>query len=351
MKFSLVLALFVSALLLNAGESSAQTAAVPQRVRICSQNLHNYGAPERKPKATSKRSRRRQVSNEEFLLQRFVAANCDVIAVQEVTGSTTKDSLRILQRLARLTSERTARPFQAVVAEKGDGRIRSGFLLASDRSKLLSTQSFYDVDLPRLQRLGPSRIFTRSPLLVRLQIANNKLLVMNMHLKSKVDAWRDPTETAFEAQRMESTAALRQLLLKELSSEKPGTAAVILGDRNTDSGSAASEVLAGTRELSDFQGLQLCRVDNELRASCPDNLPKRKPVFLDLMEVFNRQRAAAEQVRSYRYRGELSALDAIFLSAEALPLAGQPLPRLGMEGVFGKGSDHKLVWLDLQLPK
>ncbi len=334
-------------------DSQALTPTGPEIV-ICSQNLQNFGAQDNRPNFSrssqnSKRSKGKKSSagQKKFLVDRFIEGRCDVIATQEVGGESEKESLAHLNRLAKALSEQTGGTFLTYVGESRDSRIRNGFIVRESVGVVENVKSFARINLPKLQPLGPNRHFARGPLelvLVATDPATNRkrrFLIMTDHLKSKVDGYKDPTQTQFESSRMEMAQALREIVQSELKRFGPGTVGVILGDFNSQRDSASAEILEGRLELKDFFPPRPCRVTESLRPDCGRS-PARSPAFIGLFE--EQSRITNKTLGSYRYKNQLELIDEILLSATDLPLAQDAAGlRVQIIGTFGKGSDHKLL--------
>ena len=311
--------------------SSADSRGTPE-LKVCSQNLNNLGV-------RSKRSKKKI----KHLVKRIVDAGCDVVAVQEVGGANKKAALRTLRGLGGAISEATGRSFQAFVGDTMDERIRNGFLVSKEAGLVVSSKSFAKGNVPKLTPWGPSRYYARGPYLIHLRVpgqgksVTRDVLLLSIHLKSKANSWKDPTQTSFETLRMEMAEGVRQLAEKELRRVGEESVFVVLGDRNSEEHSASTDVLSGRRELSDFRRWGTCRLDQSLKAECSKE--SRKTGFVPLLELTG--------VKSYRYRGEMFLYDEIFVSEDdrwmfIAPKTG--LPQVGTEGVFSRGSDHKLIW-------
>ena len=340
----------------NVSEAHALTPASPAIV-ICSQNLQNFGAKDHRPTSfggDSKRSKRKRSSagQKNHLVERFIEGRCDIIATQEVGGDSEKEALTQLNRLAKELSERTGGVYQTYVGESRDSRIRNGFIVREGAGSIENVKSFARLNLPKLQPLGPNRHFARGPLELVLvatdPVTNRKkrFLIVTDHLKSKVDGYKDPTQTQFESSRMEMSQALRDIVQSELKRFGPGTVGVILGDFNSQRDSASAEILEGRLELKDFFPPRPCRVTESLHPDCGRS-PTRAPAFIGLFE--EQARITNKTLGSYRYKNQLELIDEILISSPDLTLAqeGRQL-RVQIIGTFGKGSDHKLLAAELR---
>lgn len=312
------------------------------RIRICSQNLHRYGEVSPRKRGESREQQRA------FLVRRFLDAECDVVAVQEVVGSSRSEAQCTLEEIATAWSRAIDRPVRAIVGESRDEYIRNGFLLAEGRARLLETKSYLDAPLPRLQPLGPVGRFLRPPLALVLELPNGqRVMPMNIHFKSKSRGYLDPSGTNYENVRMEMAEGVRAILAEEERRRPAGTLFVVLGDRNSDLSSAASAVLSGSRTLEDFRRGD-CSVSDDLTPQCSGSA-LRPARLVGLFEARSREFPGEYPRGSYRYKGREELLDEIFVPAPDLARAKRPNGRyaIGLEGQFYKGSDHKLVWLEL----
>ena len=327
----------------------------PGHLRICTQNLARLGGPIRSQHwKTALRQR-------EALISRFVEARCDVIAVQEVFGESKEDGERLLQGLAQDLTAARRTPFQSFVGSNESDQIRNGFLVSTQSGKVLEREEYWGENLPRLSPLGRPSRFTRAPLALLFEVTaedNSKLrvLLVNVHFKSKSGGWKDPTGTDYETVRMEMAEGVRTWVTKLEARLGEETIVVILGDRNSTAGSASVEILSGLRHLSQFGSGGGCRLDPVLEPEC-DGVGYTKQEFVGLLELKNKALQNAHDRKpfritegTYRYRGELSILDDIMVESSDVELFsdGRHVPEVGTVGVFNEGSDHKLVYVDLE---
>lgn len=306
--------------------------------------MHRWEAPPRA--ANPKRAKRQQ----DFLIRRMIEAGCDIVAVQEISGRSDKVALGHLRAFASALSSADARQYIAYIGAAPGSNIRNGFLVATERAHVLRQESYVMRNLPKLQPLGPERRSLRGPDALIVSVRDREadrsyeLAVLTMHFKSKVAGWKDPSRTEFEATRMEMAEGLRRIA-EELASEVgEDGAVVILGDRNSDPDSASAAILSGSRSLADFLG-GVCILRGAGRPICRE--ASHEASFVALF--------GGEDVRvpgergSYRYRGHVSYLDGALISADDVPLVlgsdGNFVA--GVVGAFNKGSDHKLLWIEL----
>lgn len=331
-------------------------------LRVCTQNLENFGKVIDSPRATKKRAKQkketqRKEKQSEALAARIVNARCDVVAVQEVYGANMQEARRNLRPL--LTALKTrGLTFQDFLGESLSKTIRNGFLLKEGAGTVVSVESYASAMLPKLSPLGPGRRFSRGPVSLALDVqkkgempssptsnslSKRRVVLFTMHLKSKVDGWKDPTQTQFEVARMEMAEALRNLASDRIRREAPGAVVVVLGDRNSEPDDASARILSGARVLGDFR--DNCRVDEKLAPRC-ERPQERVLEFRGLLEALSQEQGNI--VGTYRYRGREEIIDEILVSHTAWSVFSKDGRLMtGVEGSFRQGSDHKLVWSEL----
>jgi endonuclease/exonuclease/phosphatase family metal-dependent hydrolase len=315
-----------------------------EHITVCSQNLNNYNFSSKVKPKNAKQS--------DFLVERFVNASCDIIAVQELLRGSKKEAERSLKYLAKKLSKQTGDTYQIIVGDAEDKRITNGYLVSSSVAEIVSVHDYSRKNIPRLSILGPGRIFSRGPLELKLRLrtspnsATRDLILYNIHFKSKADGWKDKTGTSYETLRMEMAEGLRNIIEAEVKA--PETVVMVLGDRNSSSGSATDEILSGKRTLEDFSERLICRLSDELEPLCKEEA-RVKTVLVGLISEALKSKQLSGG--SYRYKGQMYLLDEIYV----LPKDNSRFrksnnqPNVGIEGVFGKGSDHKLVYAVLSL--
>lgn len=326
--------MFLCLLLVAPRAAYAAGRATPDpELRVCSQNGHQLGES-------------KSVAALSQLAQRVINAKCDIIALQEVVGKTKKEAERSARALVRVLKEQGGRDFQVVVGEANDSPIRNAFLFSPDVVTLEVSESFASENLPMLQVVSKARRSLRGPDAVLLRF--NKvggvpwhLYLVTFHFKSKVQGWKDPTGTQFEATRLEMAEGLRQAVEQKLPTLPQNTVVLTLGDRNSEPGSASAEVLEGHRTIANFRVREGCRIEKDLTAHCSvgDGNP---PVFVS---AFKNSRSRG----SYQYQGRVMFLDDILIRREdSWMIEGDSGAAMsGVLGTFGKGSDHKLLWVEL----
>ncbi len=322
------------------------------RLVVCSQNLNRLGeVKRRKPRhRTSSRSRLPEEESAEekvsSLVHRMKTVGCDVVAIQEISGSDSRAAERSLEPLRKKLSLEMRREYRAFLGDTEDHSIRNGFLLAEDLATTVRFESYVHEPLRRLNFYGPVGRFLRSPVGLILRIAtesgSRKVLILNIHFKSRAFGYKDVHGTDFELLRMEMAETSRCLLLREQRALGRDTLVVLLGDRNSDRASASAEILSGRRRLEDFRRSSGCRLDESLEPDCDGAAHA-----LQLIPILEKQDSVAG---TYRYQGKDELLDEILISAESFPSVqnGGGL-RAGAEGTYRRGSDHKLVWGEFNL--
>ncbi|MGI6524480.1 MAG: endonuclease/exonuclease/phosphatase family protein [Bdellovibrionota bacterium] len=357
--------LLVVALLLNeeafltSRKKPQQTTWLGQdQIVVCSQNLENYGALFNVKKRSKKMTQSGLELKERALINRFVAAHCDIIAVQEVLAPSKREGQRALERLAKLLSLETGRHFKALVGDSNDPNLRSGYLVASDSAQIIKTNSYYKTELPKLSAGQKQRRFSRGPFEVQLRVGRQqqKILVLeNIHFKSRSSRWgSDPAGLEFETARMEMAEALRQIVkVKYGELVRSGEVIlVLLGDRNGNYDTAAAKILEGKLTLKDFKRGGACVVTKKGMPLCKEKAKAERSLYSVLI---NDPKEAALS-GTLRYRKKYYWLDDILLPKESLKYA---LEKKGKKGNFKSGlvyypenaSDHALIWVELNLER
>lgn len=318
-------------------------------LRVCSQNLYNFGQQRNSPSPETHSRRVKKQGG--FLVQRISEARCDVVALQEVIGETKKQARDTLSHLQQALYEETGQTFEAFVGDTRDKRIRNGFLVKKTKGKVGSVTSYARHLLPKLSRRGPGGSFSRGPLVLEFEHDGRILLVINVHFKSKFESWKDPTKTQFEALRLEMAEAVRDIAQEELAKHrKKEPVILIVGDFNSNRLSSTARVVSGELKLDDFR--RDCRIAKDLTPRCQSKKLDDSR-FIRLFDLRARQEPELDELYSYRFRGKGSLIDEMMISAEHIGLVttqGSGLS-IGMQGHLRKGSDHKLLWLELDWSK
>jgi hypothetical protein len=290
------------------------------------------------------------------LVERFVAAKCDVIGVQEVLGSDAAELDSAMKELVNELRSQTNRIFQFRVAPPAEGKMTIGFLVADDRAEILHTLSYSRVELPRIQKKQRPRLFSRTPLEIQLAVKSREsdvvktVSIINFHFKSKRGGEGDPTGLEWETYRMEMAEALRRIVeIRHKDAFASGRSLLLLlGDRNSNFDVATARILEGSLNLASFSENGACRLSKRAVPLCKSGaeLPRR------LFSVLTTDDGLKSRPGTFEYKGEYSWLDEIAAPAETLPYAWQtPFS----EGDYDSGvvyepksaSDHALVYVRL----
>jgi endonuclease/exonuclease/phosphatase family metal-dependent hydrolase len=323
---------------------------------VCSQNLKLFGTfstiKARNP-AYTKSDHAEKIA---ALIERFDAANCDVIALQEVMGEKEADAKAALDELAKQLGKKDNRVFVSRVAPPAEGGMTLGFLVAEDRATILSAISYAKVELPKLAEKQRPRLFLRTPMELQLSVPSRNggelktVSVVNFHFKSKRGAAADPTGLEWETYRMEMAEALRRIIdaRHKQSFATSDSLLLVMGDRNGNYDVASARILEGSLALPSFRKDGGCRLSKRGVPICKGGtaLPQR------LFSVFARNERVHSLPGTFSYEGEYSWLDDILMPAESLPFAWKSPFR---EGEYDSGvvyapksaSDHALVYVKL----
>jgi endonuclease/exonuclease/phosphatase family metal-dependent hydrolase len=316
-------------------------------VVACSQNLENLGSLELMKQRGS--ASNHSVRNEKIkgLVERITRADCDIVGLQELLGSQHEGEVTA-KELADALLARTGKHFDSAVGQSGDPSSGVGFLFSAERFKLIFTGN-HQAALPKLTFLQQTRRFVRAPFEIRLAVkdtgaAVKALRLVTFHFKSKsTRSGSDITGLKYEDWRMESAETLRNLAL---SFKQPQELLLLMGDRNSDLGTASARILEGHLYLSDFMrppgGQVSCKIGSEGMPLCLSEAGHR-PVFGSVLE-------AAKAEGSFFYKGRASWLDDILMPIEQFSFARS------YHGAFVNGvvaeppaSDHSLVYITLGL--
>lgn len=327
----------------------------PVNLTICSQNLMNY-------KATEKSSVRLETlpadlqRKIEGLLRRFEAAQCDVIAVQEVLGNKEEEARNSLRHLATILSIRTGRQFDFIVSPGDHEPSRVGYMVAKDSAEVLNSMAFSKVELPKLSPNEKTRFFVRTPLELQLRTKDPEgrgakvITLINLHSKAKRGAQNDPTESKWETYRMEIAEAVRRIVLnRHRGSLFSGKSIIaILGDRNANFNSASAKILDGSLTLKHFAQGGKCSVSKDGMPYCKPGIDAQPSFYSVLTTDPDTKLIPGTHV----FKGEASWLDDILLSIPSLRFAWASFERAGdyesgVISAFPAASDHALVWTKL----
>jgi len=276
------------------------------------------------------------------LIDRILHAKCDVVAVQEVYGRSKSEGAKSLSAFTEALSDAAREDFTSVVGDAEYDEIRNGFIIRVRAGRILKVESPAERNLPKLVPFGRSHRATRQPLGLALDVSETArhLVLVNIHFKSKVRGFKDPTGYEFEILRMESSEQARTFATGLARSLRAPAVTMILGDRNAPPESASDSILSGELALEDFQAGGGCVLDGPDRSDCRRK-PLRVPDFVPLFPA--NQRGGSE-----KYRGREQWIDGIYLDRQYHLERGRKITT-GVTGEFFVGSDHKLLWAELPL--
>lgn len=323
---------------------------------VCTQNLENYGT------VSAMRKRRAALTDSEFeakqdaLVARFVAAECDAIALQEVLGANAHAAKEALEQLALALRRKTNRVFENRVGISTEMSLQTGFLIARDRAEIVSSVSYADIDLPKLVADQRPRKFGRAPLEVQLLVKprddsfSKAVTLVNVHFKSKRGKEDDPAALEWETYRMEMAEAVRTIVQTRHAETVAGgdNILVVLGDRNSNFDVASAKILDGTLVLADFQINGRCRMSKRGVPLCQSETAR--PPFLFSALLGDPQTRLLHG--TYRYKSQYSWLDDILMPAPSLRFARSSIDAEGdyESGVISmpeEASDHALAYVRL----
>lgn len=323
---------------LNLPEASSVNTTPGAELKICSQNLNRF----------MDSSRKRASEKDRFIMESFLERvskqSCDVLALQEVSGRSTKEASRVLKALREYLQKETAREYRYYVSKSNDSYIRNAYLVAKGVGKVVETKSFSDYSLRPLSKYGRERYFSRGPFMLHLRVPTKgideekDLLIFNLHFKSKRDSWKDPGKVKFEDLRMEMAEGLREIAMREKIGFSNEPIVVILGDRNSSINSASANILYGKYRLDDFR--ELCALNEDSSAKCKKNFDGHKKVLTSIF--YPRGGELEEGKSSYKYRKKFFLYDDIVVSSEDLGFF-----KGGFEGGYREELDHKMVWAEI----
>lgn len=326
----------------------------PIDLTVCTQNLDNYGSM----RSMARRLRGYSADDIELkvqgLIERFIDAKCDVIAVQELLAPTEMAGTEILTEFAGRIKEKTNRVFIPVVGPSNDKAARLAFLVATDRAEILNKISYSRAELPKISPEQKPRNFSRGPLEIEIRVkprdrGPSKIIVLvNFHFKSKIFNSDDPVDLEWETARMEMAEAVRRIVVARHKKdyEKAKKLVVLLGDRNSHFDSASAKLLEGSLTLADFQEEAPCRLSKRGLPLC--KVHTAKPV--EFSSALLNDPETRQLPGTYRYKDTVSWLDDILLPPQSLPFikARHDDARNFDSGVLYKpeeASDHALAYI------
>ncbi|MCS6961759.1 MAG: hypothetical protein NZT61_04570 [Deltaproteobacteria bacterium] len=316
----------------------------PNNVTICTQNLHNFGQ-EKGPITQNLRAT--------LLGERIKNGKCDIVALQEVTAKRTDYARKTCKVLTDKLKELTYADWDCVVGDTEDGPHRLAFIWKVRNINLVEAFSYKNLDVPKLSKIDASSHFNRIPLeaifRIKFSEVSRYVAAINIHLKSKAGAEKDPTGLKWEIVRMEQAEAIRKQALDRLISRKEKMPVLILGDRNSDYRSPTAKILAGELHLADFAGNAPCRISKSLVPVCLKEIP-RNPIFASPITL---DKANLSVGGTFRYRKKLQFLDDILIDVNHLGLVQKShfsLKEFDAGIIFEplEASDHALLWAKLK---
>lgn len=325
----------------------------PPELTLCSQNLNNLGdyalTKQRLDNSMSIATYNAKVAG---LAKRMIKGGCDVIAVQELLGTTEDAAIQNLRRIADVLHYQTGRVFDVIVGNTNDPISRVGYLLASDRVELLAQVSYNRVELPKILPKERPRYFLRGPLEIQLSVRGREgskskiFTVVNFHLKSKGGRERDPAELEWETYRMQMAEAVRRIVESrhERSFASGETLLALVGDRNSNFDSASNEILSGSLTLDDFKLKGGCRLSKRGVAFCQKD--KHRPHRL--FSLLQGDPQTSVLTGTFHMRNVYSWLDEILVPQETMRFAWENYAEEGDYTSFVIAeppdvSDHALV--------
>ncbi len=362
--------LFVFTIIISAQSSLADSSSssVPsllsdkqQSLKICSLNMNNFGAKPvardntkiTKAKNTKKENQNTSKKKELFsekqavqlkaLVERVKNVDCDIVALQEGYGKTTNVVKNNIAKFVTALTSATKIPYRYELARTNDKYIRNAFVY-KEKIGIVSFKNLYRAAVPRLNPESSSRRFPRGPLAMEVNLSQNifatprKLYLLNYHLKSKVGGWKDMSELDFELNRIETAEAIRNIA-DDVRKNDTSKVIILLGDRNSDTGSATDDVLNGRLYLNDFK--DVCKIEKrDLNSYCA-GFEKHSPIFIG--SIFKKL-GPVGLARSYKYKNKYYLYDEIYIDNYHSYLVKDA----GTYGEFGKGSDHLLTWIEIK---
>jgi hypothetical protein len=328
----------------------------PSDLVVCSQNLKLFGTFDVMSRNNPTYTRQKYEKKVEDLVSRFLAAKCDVVAVQEVIGRTQADGEVALNQLASRWRDRSNRFFKVMTAPPSEGSMTNGFIVALDRATVEQALPYGRVQLPKIWSRQKPRLFSRPPFELQLSVkardsqSAKVISLVNFHFKSKRGGQDDPTGLEWETYRMEMGEGLRRVLeMRHKDAFASGESIlVVLGDRNGNFDVASARILEGSLSLSSFGEKGPCRLSKRGVPLCvaESELPRR------LFSVLTSNAASTTYPGTFLYKDEYSWLDDIIMPAESLRYAWQTAYS---EGLYASGvvstpedaSDHALVYVAL----
>jgi hypothetical protein len=321
---------------------------------VCSQNLKNYSGEPLK-KIAGKLVQAEPNAKEKDLIKRFMKAECDVIGLQELVGSTNEIAAFNLDRLAEILKISTSRRFISKIGDVNENSQRNAFLVAADKAQIINTVTYRRLLLPKLDNNQKPRQFTRSPLEIQISVdgkdgrLDKNISILNLHFKSKSGSKDDPAALQWETYRMEMAEGIRRVLENRFKNQmEAGEPVILLGDRNAHFDTASARILEGSLVIEDFKEKGRCRLTKRGTPICQGNI--RQPV--KFFSVITNDPETAKLPGTFVYNKVFSFLDDILVNPQAVVLFRENIDKEGNynSGIingYQEASDHALVWSKL----
>ncbi len=311
-------------------------------VTVCSQNLFRLGEKDKPGSPGFERQKN-------FLVSRIKSAECDLIALQELTTSKNSKSAMVLELLSNeLNKTMRGKSFKSISGKTLDQSIGNAFLYNEREFDLIDSYSVHNRPLPKFSHRSAPYIDIRSPLVVVLKSKSGlpNVIAINYHFKSKVGGYKDKTNTDFEVLRTLSAFGVREEL-DVLKYKYPNSIDLYMGDRNGGQRSSSAMVLSGELKLEDFTNRERgCEISQTGVALC------RPEVYgqMDMLPIlYLKEKNEGRKMTTYRHGSKDLILDDIYVSSEDKSYVEDTSGHLraGTVGEYRKGSDHLLSWIEL----
>jgi hypothetical protein len=327
--------------------AEGQTVAPVCKVRICSQNLHNFAS-------LAEASRRSNLTKLDWLSQRvalikrLIRSRCDVVAFQELLNKDRSSTIAELFRLIVALKILTRQNHRFEFSTSQDPALGLGFLYRSDLFRRIQAEDLSGLELPKLHAQAKPVRASRGPLRIILESKCYRPLqfdLFNIHLKSKSPkSGYDASGHAFEIQRMLQAAGIHKLVVNQTKDVLAGmpTLRAILGDRNSTPDSASAKLLEGRLDMDDFKTGK-CPVSKSGFPYCADTAIPR------FISVFGGLDGRYPRWGSFEYKGAASWIDDILIDRESplVPWHRYMTINSGLVKAYSPASDHALVYADI----
>ncbi len=313
-------------------------------IRICTQNLGNFGyvktVAERTEKSEAQLDKQRLA-----LAKRFWQAKCDLIATQEVISKNPSEAVKVLELLASSLAELTKKKYLVLSGRSNDPLSKQGYIFRADLFHLDFALSYSYYLLKPITRWEKNRYFSRGPLRIDLTEirTGRKLTLFNFHFKS-IAAFNsfDSAKFGFEYDRVQMAQGLYDIA-REVENQNPTRVFILLGDRNSDNYSASSKVLAGELDLSHFQQ-KLCSLSKDHTASCNLKFSDQAEYISLLQQAEIGPKQLAKPFKKFK------RIDDILISQQSLDQMSKSERKkisVKMLAIDKDASDHPLYYIKL----